>query len=185
MDVPNYSTDSGVQLWQWTCGASSNQTWTLTPSTVADRYLIKSNLNGLCVSNKDSSTAGNNPISQEPCSDIARMQWRFTPTNGTPTPTPTSTVPYSNTPDGFASTSGMGDGTTTGGAAGSTVTVTTYADLVKYAGASEPYVIKVNGAITVSPYGTEIKVASNKTIIGVGTKPARARAGRRASGRGA
>ena len=28
----------------------------------------------------------------------------------------------------------------------------------------------MNGAITVTPYGTEIKVASNKTIIGVGTK---------------
>ncbi len=91
VDVPNYSSDSGVQLWQWTCGASTNQTWTLTPSSTADRYLLRSNFNGLCVSNKDGSTAGNNPIVQEPCSDIARMQWRFNPTAGTPTPTTTST----------------------------------------------------------------------------------------------
>ncbi|WP_220504530.1 hypothetical protein [Microbispora sp. H13382] len=64
----------------------------------------------------------------------------------------------------------MGDSTTTGGAAGATVTVTTYADLVKYATASEPYTIRVNGTITATPYGTELKVASNKTIVGVGTK---------------
>ncbi|WP_203995045.1 RICIN domain-containing protein, partial [Sphaerisporangium rufum] len=121
LDVPNYSTTSGVQLWQWTCGASTNQTWTLTPSTTADRYLIKSNFNGLCASDKDGSTAGGNPIIQEPCSDTARMQWRLNPTAGTPTPTtsPTSTPsgPYSNSPDGFASTSGSGLSTTTGGAA--------------------------------------------------------------------
>ncbi|MFI6708800.1 RICIN domain-containing protein [Nonomuraea sp. NPDC050478] len=164
VDVPNYSSDSGVQLWQWTCGASSNQTWTLTASSVADRYLLKSNFNGLCVSNKDGSTAGGNPIVQEPCSDVARMQWRFNTTTGTPTPT----VPYSSTPDGFAGTGGMGDSTTTGGAGGQTVTVTTLADLIKYAGSSSPYIIKVGAPITVTPYGTEIKVASNKTIVGVG-----------------
>ncbi|WP_182904126.1 RICIN domain-containing protein [Microbispora sp. H10830] len=172
VDVPNYSSDSGVQLWQWTCGASTNQTWTLTPSSTADRYLLKSNFNGLCVSNKDGSTSGGNPIVQEPCSDIARMQWRFNPTAGTPTPTTTPTsgpsVPYSSAPDGFAGTSGMGLSSTTGGAGGQTVTVTTLADLIKYAGSSSPYIIRVNAPITVTPYGTEIKVASNKTIVGVG-----------------
>jgi pectate lyase len=70
------------------------------------------------------------------------------------------------TADGFAATSGMGVPTTTGGAGGATVTVTTYADLVRYATATEPYVIRVNAAVTVTPYGTEIKVASNKTIVG-------------------
>jgi pectate lyase len=73
---------------------------------------------------------------------------------------------WSNTADGFAGT----DGGTTGGAAGPTVTVTTYADLVRYATAGTPYVIRVNGAITVSPYGGEIRVTSNKTIVGVGTR---------------
>ncbi|MFC5819273.1 pectinesterase family protein [Nonomuraea harbinensis] len=92
VDVPNYSTDTGVQLWQWTCGASGNQTWTLTPSAVADRFLLRSSHSGLCVGNKDGSTAGNNPIVQEPCSDIARMQWRFNPAAGTPTQPPGSTL---------------------------------------------------------------------------------------------
>ncbi|MGA5761609.1 pectinesterase family protein [Nonomuraea bangladeshensis] len=82
VDVPNYSPDSGVQLWQWTCGASANQTWTFSPSTVADRFLVRSAQSGLCVSNKDGSTAGNNPIVQEACSDIARMQWRFNLVSG-------------------------------------------------------------------------------------------------------
>ncbi|QLQ36540.1 pectinesterase family protein [Micromonospora robiginosa] len=95
IDVPNYSSTTGEQLWQWTCGTSTNQTWTLTPSNVADKFLIRSNLNNLCIANKDGSTAGNNPIIQEPCADTARMQWRFNPTGSTPTTPPsggTSTV---------------------------------------------------------------------------------------------
>jgi pectate lyase len=77
---------------------------------------------------------------------------------------------WPNTADGFAATSGMGVPTTTGGAAGPTVTVTTYADLVRYATASTPYVIRVNGTVTATPYGTELRVTSNKTIVGVGTR---------------
>ncbi|MEU5097038.1 pectin esterase [Streptomyces sp. NPDC020996] len=72
---------------------------------------------------------------------------------------------WSNTADGFASTGGG----TTGGAAGATVTVTTYSDLIKYATAGAAYVIRVNGTITVPDYGYEIPVTSNKTLVGVGT----------------
>ncbi|MBL0888443.1 pectinesterase family protein [Myceligenerans indicum] len=68
-------------------------------------------------------------------------------------------------PDGFAAL----DGGTTGGAGGQTVTVTTYDDLDRYATASEPYVIRVAGAISVEPFGHEIRVGSDKTIVGVGT----------------
>jgi pectate lyase len=57
----------------------------------------------------------------------------------------------------------------TGGAGGQTVTVTTQAQLNQYVTASAPYVIRVAAAITISPKGTELRVASNKTIIGVGT----------------
>ncbi|WP_222708932.1 RICIN domain-containing protein [Nonomuraea sp. C10] len=119
---------------------SGNQTWTLTPSAVADRFLVRSSHSGLCVSNKDGSTAGNNPVVQEACSDIARMQWRFNPVS-------TGGRTWPGTADGFAATSGGGLSTTTGGAAGQTVTVTTYADLVRYATASQPYVIRVNGTL--------------------------------------
>jgi pectate lyase len=76
---------------------------------------------------------------------------------------------WSGTADGFASLSGLGNGPTTGGAAGETVTVTTQAELTEYATAAEPYVIRVADAIAISPKGTELKVASDKTIVGVGT----------------
>lgn len=61
------------------------------------------------------------------------------------------------------------NGGTTGGAAGETVTVTTQDELSEYAGAEEPYVIKLSGRINIDPLGTEIEVASDKTIVGVGT----------------
>ncbi|MEU0554072.1 RICIN domain-containing protein [Dactylosporangium sp. NPDC006015] len=162
VDVPNNTTTAGTQLWQWTCGASANQTWQLTASGAASgKYLVKSAANGLCVSNKDGSTAGNNPIVQEPCSDVARMQWSFNATTGT-TPTPTQGGrTWSNTADGFAQG-------TTGGAGGTAVTVTTYADLLKYATAAPAYIIRISGTITVPTYGYEIPVASNKTLVGVG-----------------
>lgn len=72
----------------------------------------------------------------------------------------TSAVPWSDTADGFATG-------TTGGAGGRTVTVTTQADLERYAAAAEPYVIRVNGTITITPFGREVPVRSNKTIVGV------------------
>ncbi|SMD27546.1 pectate lyase family protein [Kibdelosporangium aridum] len=70
-------------------------------------------------------------------------------------------IPYSNVPDGFARG-------TTGGAGGQTVTVTNQADLNRYVTASEPYIIRVAGTVNISPKGTELRVASNKTIVGVG-----------------
>ncbi|GAB2962514.1 pectate lyase [Streptomyces pseudoechinosporeus] len=66
---------------------------------------------------------------------------------------------------GFASL----DGGTTGGAGGKVVTVTTQADLERYAAAEEPYVIRVAGTIKAEPFGANVVVASDKTIIGVGT----------------
>jgi pectate lyase len=71
-------------------------------------------------------------------------------------------APYADAPDGFAQG-------TTGGAGGRTVTVTSQADLNRYVTASEPYIVRVAGTIPITPKGTELRVASNKTIVGVGT----------------
>ncbi|MGP4085726.1 pectinesterase family protein [Streptomyces sp. KR55] len=71
--------------------------------------------------------------------------------------------------DGFASVNSLGQNGTYGGRDGKTVTVTTLAELEKYATAAEPYVIVVAGTITMNPVGKEIKVASDKTIVGSGT----------------
>ncbi|MGW5600602.1 pectinesterase family protein [Streptomyces rochei] len=71
--------------------------------------------------------------------------------------------------DGFASVDALGQRGTYGGRDGETVTVRTQAELEKYATAEEPYVIVVAGTIRVAPVGKEIKVRSDKTIVGAGT----------------
>ncbi|MEV0620518.1 pectinesterase family protein [Nonomuraea sp. NPDC050404] len=70
--------------------------------------------------------------------------------------------------DGFAGLSALGVDGTTGGAAGQTVTVDNQADLERYATAAEPYVIRVKGSIAMEPYGKEVEVASDKSIVGDG-----------------
>ncbi|MEU4159208.1 RICIN domain-containing protein [Actinoplanes sp. NPDC026670] len=92
IDVPGSSTVSGLQLQQYGCGdgLKTNQLWTFAASTAASgKFLVKSVATGLCISNKDGSTAGNNPIVQETCSDIARQQWSFNYVSG-PTATPST-----------------------------------------------------------------------------------------------
>lgn len=69
---------------------------------------------------------------------------------------------------GFSTVNADGRDGTTGGLGGETVTVSTQAELEQYAGASEPYIIRVASSITMSPKGKEVEVESNKTIIGVG-----------------
>jgi pectinesterase len=71
--------------------------------------------------------------------------------------------------DGFASVNALGQNGTYGGRDGEIVTVRTQAELEKYATAAEPYVIVVAGTITMAPVGKEIKVVSDKTIVGAGT----------------
>ncbi|WP_369270239.1 polysaccharide lyase family 1 protein [Streptomyces sp. R11] len=82
-----------------------------------------------------------------------------------PTAASPSVDRWTDRPHGFASLAGG----TTGGAGGEVVTVTDQASLAKYAAAEEPYVIRVRGAITAQPFGANITVASDKTIVGVGT----------------
>ncbi|GAA0946994.1 hypothetical protein GCM10009558_062510 [Virgisporangium aurantiacum] len=100
-DVPNSSTVSGTQLQQWGCGdgTKTNQQWTFTASAAASgKFRVTGVAGGLCISNRDGSTAGNNPVVQETCSDVARMQWLFNQTGGTtPPPTGTPTVPADGT----------------------------------------------------------------------------------------
>ncbi|PRX25399.1 RICIN domain-containing protein [Actinoplanes italicus] len=161
IDVPSASATSGQRLQQYTCVSSqTNQQWRVAASGT-DTFQIINAGNGLCISDEGASTANGAAIIQETCSANSNKQWSFTPVSGGG-----SDRTWPSTPDGFASTGGG----TTGGAAGTTVTVTNLADLTKYVTATEPYVIKVGGPITITPKGTELKVKSNKTIVGVGTK---------------
>ncbi|WP_285551622.1 RICIN domain-containing protein [Actinoplanes regularis] len=156
VDVPGYSTVSGVQVQQYTCVSSqANQQWRLTASGSGTYQVINVN-SGLCLSDQNASTSSGTAIIQETCTANTNKQWAFVAAGGRTWPA---------TPDGFAGTGGG----TTGGAGGTTVTVTTQADLVRYAAASGAYVIRVAAAITISPKGTEIPISSNKTVVGVGT----------------
>ncbi|MER5830295.1 pectinesterase family protein [Streptomyces sp. NPDC002130] len=74
-----------------------------------------------------------------------------------------------DTADGFASVNSLGQNGTYGGRGGQVVTVKTQAELEKYATATQPYVIVVAGTIAMNPVGKEIKVQSDKTIVGQGT----------------
>jgi hypothetical protein len=101
IDVPSSSTTSGTQLQQYGCGDGTkvNQLWTFTASAAAaGKFLVKSVATGLCLSTKDGSTAGNNPIVEETCSDVSRMQISFNYSSG-PTAAPT-TAPTTVPPTG-------------------------------------------------------------------------------------
>ncbi|WP_089295859.1 RICIN domain-containing protein [Actinoplanes regularis] len=156
VDVPGFSTVSGVQVQQYTCVSSqANQQWRLTASGSGTYQVINVN-SGLCLSDQNASTSSGTAIIQETCTANTNKQWAFVAAGGRTWPA---------TPDGFAGTGGG----TTGGAGGTTVTVTTQADLARYAAASGAYVIRVAAAITISPKGTEIPISSNKTVVGAGT----------------
>ncbi|MBN1868144.1 hypothetical protein JW916_12740 [Candidatus Sumerlaeota bacterium] len=71
-------------------------------------------------------------------------------------------------PIGWASVNAMGQNGTTGGAGGTTVTVTTAVDLADYATRTGPYVIQVSGTITLPD---RVDVASDKTFWGIGSNP--------------
>lgn len=66
---------------------------------------------------------------------------------------------------GWASVSGSGLGTTTGGGSASPQTITSLADLRKYANDSTPRVLRLSGTFTTG--SSPIEVGSNKTLIGV------------------
>jgi pectate lyase len=68
---------------------------------------------------------------------------------------------------GWASVAGLGTETTTGGAAGPTVTATTAEELADFASRPEPLTILVAGTLRLG----RVAVASDKTLRGVGPSP--------------
>ncbi|MEC5384431.1 hypothetical protein VVD49_01780 [Uliginosibacterium sp. H3] len=70
---------------------------------------------------------------------------------------------------GFAAVNANGLATTTGGAGGPTVVVTTYADFVAAIADHTPRIVKVSGTITNGGTTEMVPVGSNKTIVGIGS----------------
>lgn len=81
---------------------------------------------------------------------------------------PGDPIGFESTPIGWASYNDLGQSGTTGGAGGTAVTVSTQADLERYAKAAGKYLIYVEGAIDLAPKGTAVQVNSDKTIVGKG-----------------
>ncbi|HKX30076.1 MAG TPA: fibronectin type III domain-containing protein [Blastocatellia bacterium] len=67
---------------------------------------------------------------------------------------------------GFATVNSLGQNGTTGGQGGPTVTVSTAADFLDYISRTGPYIIRVNGMLSLP--GPMHDVTSDKTILGVG-----------------
>lgn len=69
-----------------------------------------------------------------------------------------------DSPIGWAAVSGNGVESTTGGGNGRVATARTLKELVDLAGSNEPLTIRIGGTLT----GESIRIASNKTLIGIG-----------------
>lgn len=61
------------------------------------------------------------------------------------------------------------DSGTTGGTGGTVVNVSTLSELKSALTRSGAYIIQVQGTIEITPFGAELPVSSNKTILGLGT----------------
>lgn len=93
------------------------------------------------------------------------------PTTSAPTTAPTTTAPTTPPPTSTPPTTGLvgwatQNGGTTGGAGGGTVTVSDPTALANAVAGDTATTVRVNGAFTCA---TEIRVGSNKTVIGVGS----------------
>ncbi|MEN8905980.1 MAG: cellulose binding domain-containing protein [Clostridiales bacterium] len=146
---PNNSTSFGFQV---TYSGSNSK-----PSDIS--------VNGQVAKTEQPATeqpATEQPVTEQPVTEQPVTEQPNTPQN---TPQDAQVADNGDKPIGFASLNGG----TTGGKGGKVVTVTNQSDLEKYAGASEPYIVKVKGTITISPLGHEVNVNSNKTIVGVGS----------------
>ncbi|MFC6020707.1 RICIN domain-containing protein [Plantactinospora solaniradicis] len=151
------SAADGAELTQQAPSSDTRQHFRVVDSADGHVRLVN-RLSGKALDIWEWSTTDGGRVSQFTDLDGVNQQWQMVKIGGSSGPQ----VPYSSVPDGFAQG-------TTGGAGGQTVTVTTQAQLNQYVTASTPYVIRVAGTINISPKGTELRVASNKTIIGVGT----------------
>ena len=82
VDDPNSSTTAGVQLIQYTCHGSTNQSWTFTPvSGSASAYTITSSA-GLCADVSGRSTADNAQVIQWTCNNQTNQEFNLAAVSG-------------------------------------------------------------------------------------------------------
>jgi pectate lyase len=105
------------------------------------------------------------PTVVTPTPTVATPTPTLTPTPTGSTPSPTGSGEFdANVPVGWAVVPGYGLQTTTGGAGGEVVTVTSGSQLAGYAGDATPRIIRIQGTLS----GSDVNIGSNKTLIGMG-----------------
>ncbi|WP_051392753.1 RICIN domain-containing protein [Glycomyces arizonensis] len=161
LDVKDFSTSAGATIHQWGDANSTNQQWRIEES---DGYLTFINRNsGLAMDVWEWSTERGGRISQYAPTGGANQQWELHEVGDGDDGGGSGDLP-----EGVDELDGFAEGTT-GGQGGQTVTATDQDQLEAYLSADEPYVIRVDRAIDISPKGTEMDIASDKTVVGVGT----------------
>ena len=180
---------NGWQLrWTFTAGQTISQIWSATSSqsggavtatNVGYNASVPTNgstsfgFNGTWNNSSNPAPAGFS-INNVPCTGSTTVPTTSVPTTAPPTtrpPTtapPTTAPPTSNPPTNTTGLVGWATqgGGTTGGAGGATVTVTSLSALTTAAAASGSQIIRVSGNFTCS---ADVRVAANKTILGVGS----------------
>ncbi len=194
IDVYNWSREPGGEIRQWSWNGGAQQQWRI-EETGNGHFKILSRHSGLALDVWEWSSSNGGDIRQWPDTGHANQQWQFvnvgtnpdqpgqpdeptdpgTPGDGDPgaeqpgTGNPTACL---SEPVGYAS---LGGGTT-GGAGGTTVTVSTgrqLIDALKNKADNTPLTIRVNGTINLSNSGAnklDVKDISDVSIIGVGNR---------------
>ncbi|MEV6304330.1 RICIN domain-containing protein [Actinoplanes sp. NPDC051861] len=164
--------EAAAQIAANACTGGTSQTWTFTASTaVSGKYLVRNASSALCMTNRDASTAGNNPIVQQTCTDASQTQWAFNLVSA-PGPGPAAAFPGAAGPAMYA----------TGGRGGDVYHVTNLTDnatgpqagSLRYGITTAPatgrtIVFDVGGTIKLSPGGRQGWLtigARNLTIAG-------------------
>ncbi|MCO8270527.1 hypothetical protein M1L60_07945 [Actinoplanes sp. TRM 88003] len=77
--MPSASTTSGTQLQQYACGdgTETNQLWTFAVDRRVGQVRREERRHRPVYQQQGRLDGGQNPIVEETCSDIARMQWSF------------------------------------------------------------------------------------------------------------
>lgn len=89
LDIPDGSSQDGVQLQQYGCHGGSNQQWRFEPVAGADTYLVRSAHSGKCLDVAGGSTDNGAAVQQWSCHGGTNQQWRL---NAAPQPGQTVTL---------------------------------------------------------------------------------------------
>ncbi|WP_030158170.1 RICIN domain-containing protein [Glycomyces sp. NRRL B-16210] len=151
LDIWEWNAEDGATIAQYTDLGGTNQQWTITESS--EGYLTFVNrFSGKALDVWEWSTSSGARISQFTATGGWNQQWRATPAGGGGTPTPQGL-------QGWATQNGG----TTGGAGGSSTTVSSASAFTSAVSGNSAKTVRVSGTIALSGM---VNVGSNTTIIG-------------------